>query len=187
MTKAGPAPPRLRAAPLSSGAASAVRRQRMFRADLRDRLVPVAAIGHRFHRCLAGRTAGDLYGRPVHRQRSFAARLMPIRDILCGCTLAWNWGSRSAESWPDRHAFGQRSLRRSGGIWLAIDSAARRHCAVCLLPPTMLMGASLPTAARWLETSPEGVSWMGLLYGSNTAGAVFGCLLAGFYLLRDST
>jgi spermidine synthase len=56
--------------------------------------------------------------------------------------------------------------------------------AVCLLPPTFLMGASLPAAARWLETSPQGVSWMGLLYGANTAGAVFGCLLAGFYLLR---
>jgi spermidine synthase len=46
------------------------------------------------------------------------------------------------------------------------------------------MGASLPAAARWLEASPEGVSWMGLLYGSNTAGAVFGCLVASFYLLR---
>ena len=57
-------------------------------------------------------------------------------------------------------------------------------CGVCLLPPTFLMGASLPAAARWLETSPQGVSWMGMLYGSNTAGAVFGCLLAGFYLLR---
>jgi spermidine synthase len=57
-------------------------------------------------------------------------------------------------------------------------------CGLCLLPPTTLMGASLPAAARWLETSPRGVSWMGLLYGGNTAGAVFGCLLAGFYLLR---
>jgi len=57
-------------------------------------------------------------------------------------------------------------------------------CAVGLLPPTFLMGASLPAAARWLETSPQGVSWMGFLYGANTAGAVFGCLLAGFYLLR---
>jgi spermidine synthase len=56
--------------------------------------------------------------------------------------------------------------------------------AICLLPPTILMGASLPAAARWLKTSAEGVSWMGLLYGANTAGAVFGCLLAGFYLLR---
>src|SRR5580704_13165316 len=57
-------------------------------------------------------------------------------------------------------------------------------CAICLMPPTMLMGASLPAAARWVESSPEGVSWLGLLYGGNTAGAVFGCLLAGFYLLR---
>ena len=57
-------------------------------------------------------------------------------------------------------------------------------CAICLLPPTLLMGASLPAASRWLQTTPEGVSWLGLLYGANTVGAVFGCLLAGFYLLR---
>jgi predicted membrane-bound spermidine synthase len=57
-------------------------------------------------------------------------------------------------------------------------------CATCLMPPTMLMGASLPAAARWVESTSEGVSWLGLLYGGNTAGAVCGCLLAGFYLLR---
>jgi len=56
--------------------------------------------------------------------------------------------------------------------------------AVCLMPPTLLMGASLPAIARWIETSPRGVSWLGMLYGSNTVGAVTGCLLAGFYLLR---
>ena len=56
--------------------------------------------------------------------------------------------------------------------------------AICLLPPTLLMGASLPAIARWVETSEEGVSWLGFFYGGNIAGAVFGCLLAGFYLLR---
>src|SRR5438094_6878085 len=56
--------------------------------------------------------------------------------------------------------------------------------ALCLLPPTVLMGASLPAISRWLETTSEGVSWMGLLYSVNIAGAVFGCLLVGFYLLR---
>ncbi len=56
--------------------------------------------------------------------------------------------------------------------------------AVCLLPPTLLMGATLPAIARWVETTPEGVSWLGSFYGGNIAGAVFGCLLAGFYLLR---
>src|SRR5271155_536240 len=55
---------------------------------------------------------------------------------------------------------------------------------ICLLPPTILMGASLPAIVRWIETTPRGVAWWGLLYGGNTAGAVFGCLLAGFYLLR---
>ena len=55
---------------------------------------------------------------------------------------------------------------------------------VCLLPPTLLMGATLPAIARRVETSPEGVSWLGFFYGGNIAGAVFGCLAAGFYLLR---
>jgi spermidine synthase len=55
---------------------------------------------------------------------------------------------------------------------------------LCLLPPTILMGASLPAAARWISSSRRGISWMGLLYGANTVGAVIGALLAGFYLLR---
>ena len=55
---------------------------------------------------------------------------------------------------------------------------------ICLLPPTLLMGASLPAVARWVETTPAGVSWMGFFYGGNIAGAVCGCLFAGFYLLR---
>src|SRR5262249_19213224 len=54
----------------------------------------------------------------------------------------------------------------------------------CLLPPTLLMGGSLPAIARWLETTPAGVSRLGLLYSANIAGAVFGCLISGFYLLR---
>lgn len=57
-------------------------------------------------------------------------------------------------------------------------------CAVFLLPPTLLMGATLPAIARWVETTPRGVAWMGFFYGGNIAGAVAGCLLAGFYLLR---
>jgi len=56
--------------------------------------------------------------------------------------------------------------------------------AVCLLPPTVLMGATLPAIARWVKATPEGVSWMGLFYAGNIGGAVLGCLLAGFYLLR---
>lgn len=56
--------------------------------------------------------------------------------------------------------------------------------AICLLTPTILMGATLPAISRWIESTPRGVSWLGFLYGGNTLGAVAGCLLAGFYLLR---
>ena len=64
---------------------------------------------------------------------------------------------------------------------------------LCLLPPTLLMGGTFPAAARWVadrapaqprESSRESVVWLGLLYGANTCGAVAGCVLAGFYLLR---
>src|SRR5881394_840360 len=56
--------------------------------------------------------------------------------------------------------------------------------AICLLPPTLLMGATLPAISRWVESTPEGVSWLGFFYGGNIAGGVIGSLLAGFYLLR---
>jgi spermidine synthase len=56
--------------------------------------------------------------------------------------------------------------------------------AICLLPPTLLMGATLPAVARWVESTPQGVSWLGFFYGGNLVGAVIGCLAAGFYLLR---
>jgi len=55
---------------------------------------------------------------------------------------------------------------------------------ICLIPPTLLMGATLPAIARWVQTTPRGVSWLGYFYGGNLAGAVVGSLLAGFYLLR---
>jgi spermidine synthase len=57
-------------------------------------------------------------------------------------------------------------------------------CLICLLPPTLLMGATLPALSRWLQTTRSGVSRLGLLYMANIAGGVAGCLLAGFYLLR---
>jgi spermidine synthase len=55
---------------------------------------------------------------------------------------------------------------------------------ICLLPPTLAMGATLPAVARWVQTTPSGVSWLGFFYAGNIAGAVMGTLLAGLYLLR---
>jgi len=69
----------------------------------------------------------------------------------------------------------------SGVIGILLRGVA---AAICLLPPTLLMGATLPAIARWVETTPDGVAWLGFFYGGNIAGAVIGSLLAGFYLLR---
>src|SRR6478735_1491073 len=55
---------------------------------------------------------------------------------------------------------------------------------ICLLPPTVMMGATLPAISRWVKATPEGVSWLGFFYGGNIAGGVIGSLTAGFYLLR---
>jgi spermidine synthase len=57
-------------------------------------------------------------------------------------------------------------------------------CAICLLPPTILMGATLPAISRWVEMTRSGVAQLGFFYGANIVGAVIGTLLAGFYFLR---
>jgi spermidine synthase len=67
--------------------------------------------------------------------------------------------------------------------WHGVSSRALISAA-CLIPPTFLMGATLPAVARFVESTPKGISWMGLFYGGNIAGAVAGCLTAGFFLLR---
>src|SRR4029450_4995455 len=42
--------------------------------------------------------------------------------------------------------------------------------AICLLPPTLAMGATLPAISRWVESTPQGVSWLGFFYGGNKRG-----------------
>ena len=59
-------------------------------------------------------------------------------------------------------------------------------CAICLLAPTLMMGATLPAISRWIESTPEAASWWGFFYGCNIAGGVLGCVLAGFYLLASA-
>ena len=56
--------------------------------------------------------------------------------------------------------------------------------AACLLPPTLLMGASFPAIARRIQGESNEASRLGWLYSANIIGAVIGCVLAGFYLLR---
>ncbi len=60
-------------------------------------------------------------------------------------------------------------------------------CALLLLPPTTLMGATLPILARHVIRTPAELGFLGTrvgaLYAANTIGAVAGAGGAGFYLL----
>ena len=57
--------------------------------------------------------------------------------------------------------------------------------ALVLAIPTLLMGGTLPAAARAVMSDRDaGRRGVGLLYGVNTLGAVTGCMLATFYLLE---
>ncbi len=83
-------------------------------------------------------------------------------------------------------------LPYAGGLYAAIGGSGTGGlvlrallAALCLLPPTILMGATLPAISREVRATPEGMSTLGILYGGNTLGAVVGCLVAGFVLLRN--
>lgn len=53
-----------------------------------------------------------------------------------------------------------------------------------LFVPTTLMGATLPVLSRYMVHNTATLGWrVGLLYALNTAGAVLGCLLAGYVLI----
>jgi spermidine synthase len=57
--------------------------------------------------------------------------------------------------------------------------------AVLLLPPTILMGGTLPAMSRWMKLTATGYSRLGFFYSANMVGAVIGTAVAGFYLLRN--
>ncbi|RJP22823.1 MAG: MFS transporter [Candidatus Abyssobacteria bacterium SURF_5] len=59
-------------------------------------------------------------------------------------------------------------------------------CLVILLLPTTMMGATLPLLAKFLVRQFKTVGrGLGILYATNTAGAVIGCYLAGFHLIAS--
>lgn len=69
-------------------------------------------------------------------------------------------------------------------LYAPVSRAALVHFAV-LLPPTFLMGMSLPLLARATMAEPRTAGrTLGLLYGVNLVGAAAGALLASWVLIR---
>ncbi|HET8646020.1 MAG TPA: spermidine synthase, partial [Vicinamibacteria bacterium] len=57
--------------------------------------------------------------------------------------------------------------------------------AASMFVPCALMGGTLPTLAKYVVDSMSGLGVrIGWLYFINTAGAVFGCVLGGFYVVE---
>ncbi|MEE8557398.1 MAG: fused MFS/spermidine synthase [Myxococcota bacterium] len=75
--------------------------------------------------------------------------------------------------------------------WIGADQSAislgliRILASVLVLaPPTIAMGATLPVAARALVQRDRTVGrWSGILYATNTAGAVLGAYLCAFWMI----
>lgn len=80
-------------------------------------------------------------------------------------------------------ALGFRALAYSyGGAERFRDLIA--GAALTILPASILMGAAFPIGCRlWLQTTGDSGRRVGVLYSTNLAGAIFGSLAAGFFLL----
>ncbi|HEY0143088.1 MAG TPA: fused MFS/spermidine synthase [Thermoanaerobaculia bacterium] len=78
------------------------------------------------------------------------------------------------------------ALGGSVSMGIAGASVVRLVLATLVLAvPTVLMGGTLPAAARAVETTDDsGRRAVSLLYGINTLGAVMGALISTFYLLE---
>ena len=72
---------------------------------------------------------------------------------------------------------------------LAVDSPIRTPTmllvsAGLLLPPTVLMGATLPVLTKYVVRRQQDLArQIGMLYGLNTLGASIGCFVTGFFLI----
>ena len=171
---------------VASRAAAAVCRQRLRGAHLRSRLVSAAPARHR----IVGRCRSACCSAPSWAACASAACCCRASSAADGASAA-RLRLRSSSASASSACCCCSAMPLVGGVYTAwagtgVDRhpAARLVAGICLLPPTLLMGATLPAIARWVETTPDGVSWLGFFYGGNIAGAVLGSLLAGFYLLR---
>src|SRR3989454_1428869 len=120
--------------------------------------------------CLGSLLFPRLISRTYHPLRVYALLELTIGVIGLAILFAMPVVAGAYTAWAGSGFFG-----------LVIRSIV---AGVCLIPPTLLMGATLPAISRWVETTPRGVSWLGFFYGGNIAGAVIGSLVAGFYLMR---
>ena len=122
---------------------------------------------------------GWLLGRIADR-RPDALRFYAMLEVGIGLTaLAGTWAMNALG--PLHVWFASRLAPDSAALIVVRCALA----AVVILPPTFLMGGTLPAIARvFVGGTAELGRKLSLLYGLNTFGAVLGSLGAGFVLIR---
>jgi spermidine synthase len=122
-----------------------------------------------------------LLGRIASRLRR---PLLAYGVVELGVAL-WAYASPTLFGWIDGAYV---AVYRGAGVQPELFSLLRvALAALALVPPTMLMGASLPlllSAAERAAGGRGGERLTALLYGVNTLGAVAGVAFAGFYSIR---
>jgi spermidine synthase len=126
-----------------------------------------------------GLAAGsELFGRLTRRlARPLAAWAALELGLAALVLLSLPGFSLAEEAWA-------RVYGASGGAGAATALARVALVALVILPPTLLMGGTLPLLCRHFVRERGRIAGsVGFLYGLNTLGAAAGCLLAGFVLI----
>jgi spermidine synthase len=128
---------------------------------------------------MGGLAVGTALGGQLARRAGDPLRLYARLEIAVGaCCLLVPWGApmlRPVVAASYVHFEGSPTLLSVGHLLVA---------GLVLLPPTALMGSTLPVLAACLTSRGRGISTsVGLAYGANTVGAVAGALLAGYFLI----
>ena len=120
------------------------------------------------------------FGRLSQRVQNPLRTYALLEVTLAATGLATLWLFDVADGW-----FGQ-SYRALGDAspWLWLIRVLL--VGLVLLPPTLLMGGTLPLLSQYLAPRLGRIAGsVGLLYAINTLGACLGCGLAGFVLIPD--
>jgi spermidine synthase len=123
---------------------------------------------------LGSYTFGRLSRRIAQPLRTYAALEIALAALALISLPAFGLAERL-------HVHAYRAL---GGEAVMLWPVRIALVALVLLPPTFLMGGTLPLfCQQFTRNSSRIASSVGLLYGINTLGAALGCALAGFVLI----
>ena len=117
----------------------------------------------------------------AHAGGALSARLSPRRSLVAFAIIELGVAAFAVVSVPLYYG----ALYREGGaLYSSLASATLTHF-ISLLPPTALMGMSLPLLVRGLVHDRSGAPrTIGILYGANALGAAAGAVLTPWFLMR---